>query len=340
MKNKNALTRYRLIDNLMTNKQRKPPTLKEIVDYISEKLNIPVSESSVQKDIYAMRYDSSLGFLAPIEFDRFARGYIYTDQEYSINKIPVSAEDLQGLELAVDILEQFKDIPAIKMFEDSINKLALAVKFNRESAMRSNIVMLDRPKRYVGIEFMADIVDAIRNKNIISISYQPFGKKEPKKHTVHPYFIKEYQNRMYLIGKDIHATKASKFLTFSFDRIKDAIKMHSTFDEEHFDKELYYSNTIGVSYSDNKPEKLILRFVPEQANYIQSQPIHTTQKIIKNTKNAFVISIEVIINYELMTLLNSFGEKLIVEKPIHLAEKMKKTAQTMLSNYKSVIPKN
>ncbi len=117
----------------MTIRQKPAPTLQELVDYVSEKLGTPVSVSSIQKDIYAMRYDASLGFNAPIEYSQEKRGYIYTDPDYSINKIPLSEEDLQGLEMAIGILEQFKGIPAIGLFEDSITKLATAVKHSRST---------------------------------------------------------------------------------------------------------------------------------------------------------------------------------------------------------------
>ena len=66
MRNKNALTRYRLIDSRMTIRQKPAPSLAEIVDYVSEKMGTSISVASIQKDIYAMRYDESLGFNAPI----------------------------------------------------------------------------------------------------------------------------------------------------------------------------------------------------------------------------------------------------------------------------------
>lgn len=333
MKNKQALTRYRLIDNRMTMKQKPAPSLEEIVDYVSEKLGSPVSVSCIQKDIYALRYDESLGFNAPMEWDKSKRGYVYTDPDYSINKIPVSEEDLQGLEMAIGLLEQFKNIPAIKIFEDSIAKLATTVRQNRQNNSQNSILILDRPKRYIGIEFMNDIVEAIQQKKMLRISYQPFSKTEPKKHTVHPYFIKEYNGRMYLIGKDIHPTKESKFLTFSFDRMSDVIKMNQVFQEENVDKENYFKSAIGITLSDSKPEKIILSLDPTQANYLKSQPIHHSQKIIREYKDEFRIELELVVNYELTSLLLSMGEKVKVIKPTTLAEKIQETASNVFNKY-------
>lgn len=333
MQHKNATTRYRLIDARINLKQKNAPKLQEIVDFVSEKLGEKVSVSSIQKDIHAMRYDESLGFLAPIEYDSYKRGYVYTEENYSINKIPVSEEDLQGLEIAIGILEQFKEIPAIKLFEDAINKIASSVKMSREQTQQSNILILDRPKRYQGIEYMPDIVEAIRQKNVIKFLYQPFTKTEGKKHTVHPYFIKEYNSRMYLIGKDIHPTKESKFLTFSFDRMNDVLKMNQKFQEEIIDKESYFKSAIGISLPNKKPEKLVLQFDPAQANYLKSQPIHHSQKIEKETKNSFTISVELVINYELMAMLLGFGDKMKVLKPLTLATNIKSIAKNVFDQY-------
>lgn len=333
MKNKQALTRYRLIDNRMTMKQKPAPSLQEIVDYVSQKMASPVSVSCIQKDIYAMRYDESLGFNAPIEWDKAKRGYVYTEEGYSISNIPVSEEDLQGLEMAIGLLEQFKNIPAIKIFEDSIAKLATAVKQNRQNVDSSSILILDRPKRYQGIEYMSDIVEAIQQKHVLRINYQPFTKKEGKKHTVHPYFIKEYQGRMYLIGKDIHPTKESKFLTFSFDRMNEVLKMNQTFREEEVDKENYFKSAIGITLSDAKPEIIVLQIDPMQANYLKSQPIHHSQLILKDSIEEFQIQLELVINYELTALLLSMGDRVKVLMPESLSNNMVEITKKMLSKY-------
>ncbi|MBK7762799.1 MAG: WYL domain-containing protein [Bacteroidetes bacterium] len=335
MKNKHALSRYRLIDNRMTMKQKPAPTLQDLVDFVSEKMNAPISVASIQKDIYAMRYDESLGFNAPIEYSKAEKAYRYTDPSFSISNIPVSEEDLHGLEIAIGILEQFKDIPAIRVFEDAITKIAASVKQSRAKVSEGKIVLLDRPKRYLGIEYMADMVDAIHNRNVLRIQYQPFTKKEAAKHTVHPYFIKEYNGRMYLIGKDIHPVKESKFLTFAFDRMSSVIKMNQTFIEEQVDKENYFKETIGISQPGTKPEKIVLQFDPAQANYLKSQPIHHSQEILKDNAKVFSIGLELVINYELKSLLLGFGDKMKVLKPQSLVLDMQQSIQAMQALYES-----
>jgi predicted DNA-binding transcriptional regulator YafY len=165
------------------------------------------------------------------------------------------------------------------------------------------------------------------------ITYQPFTKNEPKKHTVHPYFIKEYNGRMYLIGKDIHPTKGSKFLTFAFDRMSDVITMNQSFQEENVDKENYFKSAIGITLSDAKPELIVLSLDPMQANYLKSQPIHHSQQILQESKQEFRVQLELVVNYELIALLLSMGEKVKVIKPISLAQTIQQTATHVANKY-------
>ncbi len=333
MKNKDAFARYRYIDARLSQKTKQAPTLEDLVQYVSDKLEQPVSVSCIQKDIYAMRYDEGLGFKAPIVYERMSRTYKYCEDNYSINNIPVNEEDLQGLEMAIGILEQFKEMPAIKMFEEMISRLATSVKINRQKVEKGNVLILDRPKRYIGIEHLSELVDAIREKKIVRINYQPYTKKEPKKHTVHPYFIKEYQGRMYLIAKDIHPTKQDKFLTFALDRMVHVASLSQTFHEEYIDQENYYQAAIGISLPDTKPEKIILQFVAEQANYLKSQPIHSSQKIIKEAEHKIEIELLLVINFELITLLLSYGERVKVLSPSTLQQTMIEKIENMRSVY-------
>lgn len=334
MNNKAALTRYRLIDARINQKQKPAPTLNDLIGYVSEKLGRSVSEASIQKDLYAMRYNEALGYHAPIAYDKHRRGYVYTEAGYSIHRMPVSEEDLQGLELAVGILNQFKNIPAIRIFDDAIQKIAISVKQSREQLHgQGSKLLLDRPKRYLGIEYMSDIVEAIHAKSVIRFYYQPFNKKEERKHTVHPYFIKEYNHRMYLIGKDIHPTKASKFLIFAFDRMREVLNMNQRFQEEHLDIENYFSSAIGISLPNSKPEQIVLQFDPAQARYIKSQPLHHSQKIIRENKKEIRIELELVLNYELKAMILGFGKQVKVLKPKTLVEEIKGIAQAMVDLY-------
>ena len=120
--NKNALIRYKTIDNCLRNRYRRW-TLDDLVDacsdalYDMEGITKGVCTRTVQMDIQIMRSDK-LGYNAPIEvYDRIY--YRYADPDYSITEMPLSIEDYKLIKKAIILLENKKD----KDNEDAIQVL-------------------------------------------------------------------------------------------------------------------------------------------------------------------------------------------------------------------------
>lgn len=120
--NKNALIRYKTIDNCLRNKYRRW-TLDDLVEacsdalYDMEGITKGVCCRTVQMDIQIMRSDK-LGYNAPIEvYDRIY--YRYADPNYSITDMPLSIDDYKLIKEAIVLLENKND----KNNEDTIKVL-------------------------------------------------------------------------------------------------------------------------------------------------------------------------------------------------------------------------
>lgn len=120
--NKNALIRYKTIDNCLRNKYRRW-TLDDLVEacsdalYDMEGITKGVCSRIVQMDIQIMRSDK-LGYNAPIEvYDRIY--YRYADPNYSITDMPLSIDDYKLIKEAIVLLENKND----KNNEDTIKVL-------------------------------------------------------------------------------------------------------------------------------------------------------------------------------------------------------------------------
>lgn len=107
--NKNALLRYRVIDQCLRNRYRRW-TIEDLVDacsdalYDMEGIRKGVSLRTVQADIQMMRSDK-LGYNAPIEvYDQ--KYYRYADPNYSIDKALLEEEDIRLIEKAISLLER------------------------------------------------------------------------------------------------------------------------------------------------------------------------------------------------------------------------------------------
>lgn len=110
--NKNALIRYKTIDNYLRNRYRRW-TLNDLVEacsdalYDMEGITKGVYARTVQMDIQIMRSDK-LGYNAPIEvYDRIY--YRYADLDYSITEMPLSIEDCKLIKKAIILLGNKKD---------------------------------------------------------------------------------------------------------------------------------------------------------------------------------------------------------------------------------------
>ena len=98
--NKNALIRYKTIDNCLRNPYRRW-TVEDLVDacsdalYDFEGIRRGVSLRTVQGDLQIMRSDK-LGYNAPIEvYDH--KYYRYSDRNYSIMNLPLSHNDIETM---------------------------------------------------------------------------------------------------------------------------------------------------------------------------------------------------------------------------------------------------
>ena len=126
--NKYALLRYRIIDRCLTNPGRPFPTKEDLREACEEALygsdGEHISISTIEKDLWAMRNESELGYLAPIEYHREERGYWYTEEGYSINDVQLNDDDLDAIRFATKTLIQFREVPIFQQFDQALGKIA------------------------------------------------------------------------------------------------------------------------------------------------------------------------------------------------------------------------
>jgi predicted DNA-binding transcriptional regulator YafY len=332
--NKDALTRYRLIDERLRNTMLPRPSVNDLIRYISGKMDRSVSRRTVLLDIQHMKESPDLNYMAPIAYDRFRGGYYYEEEGYSINRVPVTEYELQGLEIAVSILKQFQKLPVIRQFEDAIMKIADSVRVNRQQLQQEGLIHLDTPPDYKGLEWVPEIAEAIRTRNIIRIRYQSFERKTPREYRLEPYHLREYNNRFYLFARSLKDA-APGVKTFGLDRILDIWPTYDHFEARDFDETSYFRNAIGITVPEGKPEKIVLSFTPHQGQYVKAQPLHWSQRVLADNAGELRVELDLVVNYELMMLLLSYGSGLKIIAPRSLVERFTREAEAMLARYRN-----
>ncbi len=309
---KEAMIRYRIINECLRN--RKTVSIDELIDACKDR-DIRVSERTIREDIRNMRLDSSLGFDAPIESIR-PKKYRYSDPDYSINKLPLSNYELESLVFASKLLEQFSNMVPLDQIPGAIQKIFNHLKIRRDLSEEEFSEMIDFEKapETKGIHFIEPLLSAIRKKQVVEIIYKRFFDNNEHLRIVHPYLLKEYLNRWYLLG---YSEEAKELHVYGLDRIISVkIAYGVAYKPIKGRPKDYFRNLIGVTkFSDTIPEKILLKFTKQQTPYVLTQPLHVSQKIVKQTDTYTIISLLVHHSPELQMKILSWHNEVEVLAP-------------------------
>jgi predicted DNA-binding transcriptional regulator YafY len=333
--NKAFALRIQIIDDCLRRRQRTwsmEDLLEEVNNKLSGQSGKAVSIRTIYGDVKAMTLDMD----APIE--SFKQGsktcYRYADPNYSIRKLPVQQEDIQTLRDAIELLTQVKGFPIADELRGVVERLENTVSTNIEG--RHGIIQFEHHVRAAGTERLQDLFEAIKGKTVLRIQYQPFGK-EAREHIIHPYLLKEFRNRWFLLGRiDGHS-----FVTnLALDRIQKVkpILRHAYIENNVFDPDAYFDNLIGVTWPEGaQPETITLRVSAALFPYIHTKPIHHSQTVVREFRDGSRrIRLCIVNNYELRMALMSMGPRVVVEKPVGLRKTMGEMYKEGLRHYETV----
>lgn len=178
------------------------------------------------------------------------------------------------------------------------------------------------------VQYIEPILNAITTNQKIKFTYKPFQENEEKIYFANPLFLKEYLNRWYFIAE----TESSPNRVFAIDRILEIAFLNKKFKLKQNIKYQLYKDTIGVNFS-GQPKQVILWVALSQYPYIETLPIHISQKLIEKSKEGAIISLTIVVNFELERLLLSYGNRIKVIEPKTLKETIKNELKETLSYY-------
>jgi len=321
---KNAQLRYRIIDRAIRNVYKPFPTKEDLRQaceeaLYGESLGDNICDSTIEKDLYAMRMDHD----APIKYSKREKGYFYDDETYCIDNIPLSEDDIDAIKFATTTLMQFKDVSMFKQFGFAIDKIFDRVHISSNPLEESvdNFVQFESVPETEGTEYLPQILKAIKEKLIIQFDYTSFVSEKTKPRQVVPLLLKEYRNRWYLIS---YSLLKKKVITFGLDRISNFLVTEDYFIEKiKFNQDNYFKHSIGITSFEEKPEKIIFKIDKIGGKYLESQPIHQSQKLVKKGKKRNTYQLTVLLSEELKRLFLSYGNQIEIIQPIKLRNTIK-----------------
>lgn len=325
--NKDAYLRYRIIDQCLINSMHAFPNKEYIREKVEEVLG-PVSLSSLEKDFGKMKEI----FSAPIAFDRVRKGYYYDDPNFSIKEFPLNEEEIRALDFSTAVLGVLRSSPIFNKFEGAIDKVINGYRVGKllDKSM-DELIQVESPIGNNGGQWIEPLYKSILEKQVVRILYEPFGR-EAKEHHLSPYLLKEYRNRWYVIG---FSARAEAIIVFALDRIRIISPSNQNWvSSSNFNPKEYFKYSFGVTQINNaKPEKVILSFALAQANYILTQPLHPSQKILRKNLKEVRIEITVYLTHELTMMILGYGENVKVISPRKLVKTITNSVEATYTLY-------
>lgn len=332
--NRNALIRYRTLDQCLQNRFKKW-TLDDLIEACSEALyeyqgiNTGVSRRTIQADMEIMR-SNKLGYEAPIVVvDK--KYYTYSDKNYSITNSPLNQQDMQVLTEVSDLLKQFKGFTHFTDLNEMVSKLE--DKIYSQKTHSTPVVDFEKNDNLKGLEWIEVIRKAIVAKKTMCITYRSFKARQASTFCFSGYLLKEFRNRWFVLGTQ--HKNGPNIMNLALDRIE-TVEEHAEDYRENITLDLatYYNDCIGVTKSPGQRDSEVIFWMDnDNAPYVITKPLHHTQKLLSEEPDGKIFSIKVILNFELERELLGFGAKMRVLAPRILVKQIKAQLSKTLERY-------
>lgn len=331
---KHASIRYQALDKCFRNPGRR----YYIADLITACNNVIYEYSGIEDGVKRRQVLDDIKFMESEQGWNIPLGHIrdghkvyfrYENMSFSINNQPLNETEENQLKEALLTLSRFKGMPQFEWVDEITARLDSGLGLSKK---KQQIIEFEQNDYLQGLEYITPLYNAILYKKALNVIYKSFKREVNQSIIFHPYYLKQYKNRWFVFGLNEEfgqITNLALDRIASIDESKQAYIPNTTINFSE-----YFEDVIGVTLDkEAKLEKILLRISNDLYPYIQTKPLHGSQKT-KEKEDAFVvIELELVPNYELESLILSFGEGIEVLTPERIREKIKNRAELIQKNY-------
>ena len=332
--NKNAAIRYQTLDKCFRDRRHRY-YMEDLIDKCEEAIYYyngvgGVSRRQIFEDIKFM--ESETGWSVPLERKQDGRRvyYRYRDPDFTINAQPLTEDEARQLRSVIITLRRFRGLPSNAWVDEVISNLEWRFGLRGK---QENMIGFEQNPYLRGLNLLPDIIDAATSHQAVRITYRNY-KNCDEEYTVvvHPWYIKQYNNRWFLMAYDAEADRISNY---ALDRIQNFNVEEDVayIPNKEVDFEHYFDDVFGVTIPPSDVEKIrvLLQFSKKQYPYIVSKPLHHSQEIVDADNR--ILAVEVRPTYEFTQLILSFGFDVQVLEPEPFKQEILANLRRNLQNY-------
>jgi predicted DNA-binding transcriptional regulator YafY len=312
--NKHAIIRYYALDRCFSNAERRY-NINDLVDACNKAL---YKYTGTQEGVHRHQIYNDIVFMEEhwsIPLERHKDGRVvyfrYRDLSYSIQNALFREDEVDTVASALALLSSFEGLPNFEWVAEIDARFRSLFRLDENDG--KGIVEFQNNPYLKGLNFFPCIFNAIFNKEALKIYYHSF-KHEARSFVVHPYFLKQYSDRWYLISLN---DEKKQITILALDRILNVEKTNIKYIEnKDMDFKDYFYDSIGITVPpDEEVQTVKLRIKAKEMPYVNTKPLHGSQKVVESNGDFSIIELRVYITYELKSIILSFGRNAEVLQP-------------------------
>ena len=185
-----------------------------------------------------------------------------------------------------------------------------------------------------GEKFLTPIIEAMRDKTAIEMTYQSFTRQKPATFIVEPYCLKVFKQRWYMLA---YSPGLDKAMIYSLDRVHAVESTKQKYKlPKDFNAEAYFKNTYGVTGMDEEPEVIEICIDAMQANYLRTLPLHSSQEEIERNDDYSIFRFHMVPSYEFLQELRKYGSDVEVISPESVRAEFREDTESLYRIYKQM----
>ena len=209
-----------------------------------------------------------------------------------------------------------------------LNAMAVHSMLDQTKDMNNCILYEDIPE---GSQYLSLIVDAIRQRTQLRLTYHSFNKQEQYDLLLAPYCLKVFKQRWYVAG--CPSTHPDEIRVYALDRVQSMTPTTTKFDYPlTFNAKHFFAPYYGV-FRNATPTKVLIEANAKSAKFLRLLPLHESQKELRQFQGKNFFEYYLAPTFDFIQELRTHGTDIRVREPKELVEIFREEARKAYEMY-------
>ena len=209
-----------------------------------------------------------------------------------------------------------------------LNAMAVHSMMDQAKDITDCVLYEDIPE---GTQYLSLIVDAIRHRTQLQLTYHSFNRQEQYELTLSPYCLKVFKQRWNVAG--CPSTHPNETRIYALDRVQTMRPTDQNFTyPKKFDAKTFFAPYYGV-FRNATPTKVIIEATPASTQFLRLLPLHDSQKELRQFHGNTFFENYIAPTLDFIQELRTLGTDIRVREPEELVAIFRNEAQKAYEMY-------